>query len=135
MRRTSAAWFRLLLVAGAALLALPAARAADEPAGAKLGTKVANVTLKDAAGKAAALHDLLGKKALVVVTLSFDCPNSTGSSPVLADLARTYTGQGVAFVGVCPCDDEDAASVEKKAKEYKFGFPVYKDDKGAAVEA
>jgi peroxiredoxin len=135
MRRIRSACFRPLLLAGAALLVLSAARAADEPAGAKLGTKIANVTFKDAAGKPATLHDLLGKQALVVVTLNFDCPNCTGYAPVLADLARTYADKGITFVGVCPADDEDAASVEKKAKEYKLGFPVYRDDTGATVEA
>ncbi len=135
MRRTLSAWSRSLLVAGAVCLALGAARAADEPGGAKLGTKIANVTFKDAAGKTAALHDLTGKKAVVIVTFNFDCPNSTGYAPTLAELAKTYGDKGIAFVGVCPSDDEDAVLVAKKAAEYKLGFPFYKDDKGSAVEA
>jgi peroxiredoxin len=135
MPRTRSAWFRPLLVAGAACLALGAARAAADAAGAKLGTKIADVTFKDAAGKPVGLHDLAGKKATVVIVLSFDCPNSTGYSPTLADMARTYGDKGVVFVGVCPSDDEDAALVAKKAGEYKLGFPVYKDDKAAATLA
>ena len=135
MPRTLPAWFRPLLVACAASLALSAAHAADDPGGAKLGTKIANVTFKDAAGKLAALHDLAGKKALVIIVLNFDCPNSTGYSPILADMAKVYADKGAAFLGICPSDDEDAASVAKKAAEYKLGFPVYKDDKGAAALA
>jgi len=134
MPRTVSAWFRSLLVAGAAGLACAAAPAADEPDGAKLSTKIANITFKDAAGKASPLYDLAGKKAVVIVVLNFDCPNSTGYSPTLADMAKTYGDKGVVFIGVCP-EEEDAAAVAKKADEYKLGFPVYKDDKGAAVEA
>jgi peroxiredoxin len=127
MRRIHLAWFCPLLLAGAA-------RAAD-PSDAKLGTKIANVTFQDAAGKTSALHDLTGKKAVVVVTLNFDCPNSTGYSATLVEMAKTYGDKGVVFLGVCPSGDEDAASVAKKSAEYKLTFPVYKDDKGAAVEA
>jgi peroxiredoxin len=127
MRATLSSCLCLLLIAATA-------RADDEP-GAKLGTKIANVTFKDAAGKSSALHDLAGKKAVVVVTLNFDCPNSTGYSATLAELAKTYGDKGVPFIGVCPSADEDAASVAKKAAEYKLDFPVYKDEKGTAVEA
>src|SRR5271166_4569652 len=101
MRRTCSAWFRLLLVAGAAGLACAAAPAADEPDGAKLSTKIANITFKDAAGKTSTLYDLADKKAVVVVFLNFDCPNSTGYSALLADMARNSADKGVAFVGVC----------------------------------
>jgi peroxiredoxin/mono/diheme cytochrome c family protein len=125
--------YRLLLTA-VACLAIGTARAADEPAGAKLGTKIADIAFKDAAGKPSALYDRAGKKAVVVIVLSFDCPNSTGYSPILADMAKAYADKGVAFVGVCTSDD-DAASVARKADEYKLGFTVYRDEKADAVEA
>jgi peroxiredoxin len=126
---------RFLSVCLASLLVVGAARAADEPNGARLGTKIANVAFKDAAGRSIDLHALTGKKALVVIVMSFDCPNSTGYAPTLAGMARTYGDKGVAFVGVSPSDDEDASSLAKKAGEYKLGFPVYRDDKRAVVEA
>jgi peroxiredoxin len=122
----------LALIVAAGLLAF-AAHAA-EPSNAKLGKKIDNFTLKDAAGKAFSLYDLKDKKAIVVVFLSFDCPNSTGYSPTLAQLGKEYTAKGVAFVGVCPCDD-DAAAIEKQAREYALPFPVYRDDKFAAADA
>jgi hypothetical protein len=128
---TSSVW---LLVCAAVLM--PAgARAADDPSGAKLGAKIGDVVFKDAAGKTASLHGLAGKKATVVVFLNFDCPNSTGYSPILADLASRYRDRGVAFVGVCPCGDETAASIAAKAAECRLAFSVYKDDNSAAVEA
>jgi peroxiredoxin len=103
--------------------------------GEKPATKIPNLTFQNPAGKPASLYDFKGKKALVVVVLNFDCPNSTGYAPTLAELARNYSDKGVAFIGVCPCDDDDAASIEKKSAEYKLGFPVYKDDKLAAIKA
>jgi peroxiredoxin len=120
----------------AGLLSGPAVRAEEEPsAGSRLGVRIANVTFKDAAGKMTSLYDLKEKKAVVVVFLSFECPNSTSYSPLLADLARSYGSKGAAFVGVCCTDGEDAASVARHAEEYKLGFPVWKDEQGAAVEA
>jgi mono/diheme cytochrome c family protein/peroxiredoxin len=135
MQRTVSAWVHSLLLVAAAYLIPPSVHAADEPSGAKLGTKIANISFKDAAGKSSALYGLDAKKAVVVVVLNFDCPNSTSYSPILADMAKTYRDKGVTFVGVCPTDDEDAASIARKAGEYKLGFPVYKDDQRAAVEA
>ncbi len=128
MRKLLSASICLVLLAGVV-------SAAEEPAGAKLGSKIGNIGFTDVAGKPVALHDLGGKKAVVVVVLNFDCPNSTGYSPILADMAKTYAAKGVAFVGLCTAEEEDAASLTRKAAEYKLGFPVYKDEKGAAVEA
>jgi len=110
------------------------ANSADEPSNARIGKKIENFTLKDAAGQAMALHDLQGKKAIVVFFLSFDCPNSTGYSPTLIELAQQYGERGVAFLAVCPTDD-DAANIAKQAKEFGLPFPVYRDEKFAATEA
>src|SRR5438309_1384225 len=101
----------------------------------KLGQKIANVTFATADGKKASLYDLKDKEAVVAVFLSFDCPNSTGYAPILADMAKKYAERKVAFVGICCGEDDTPASVAKHAEEFKLGFPVYKDDQGAAVEA
>ncbi len=127
----SAGLCRLSLFA-AALIAAPL-RADNDVPKAMLGKKIDNVVFTDAAGKATGLHDLKDKKAVVVVFLSFDCPMSTGYTPVLAELHKTYSAKGVAFVGVCVCD-EDAAAVAKRTQEFKMPFPVFKDG-GRAAEA
>jgi hypothetical protein len=108
-------------------------RADSEAPNAKLGKRIDNIVFTDAAGKATALHDFKDKKAIVIVFLSFDCPVSTSYSPVLADLHKTYSAKGVAFVGVCPCE-EDAAHVAKQTQEFKLPFAVFKDD-GKAADA
>ncbi len=134
MPHTHSAVPRTLVLALAACLTLQASARGDEGA-ARLGTKIADFSLKDAAGKPVVLRDLKEKKAVVVVFLSFDCPNSTGYSPVLADLAKRYADKGVSFLGVCRADAEDAAALAKHAGEFKLGFPLLRDDNGAAVEA
>jgi len=126
----------MTLATAGACFALPGAAPADDsPTTAKLGTKITNITFGGVAGKTAALYDLQANKAVVVVVLSFDCPNSTGYAPALAELCRTYKDKEVAFLGLCPSDDEDATTIRKKAAEYTLGFPVYKDDKLIAVKA
>ena len=125
----------MLVTAGASFALSGAARADDSFTTAKLGTKIANITFAGVAGKTATLYDFQANKAIVVVVLNFDCPNSTGYAPALAELCRIYRDKGVAFLGLCPSDDEDATTIRKKAAEYTLGFPVYKDDKLIAVKA
>ncbi len=109
-------------------------RAGDSPSTARLGKKIANVTLTDAAGKPFSLYDLADRKAVVILFLSFDCPVSAGYSQPLAALAETYQKRGVAFVGVCPSDD-DAATVARSAREHQIPFPVFKDTAFRATDA
>ncbi len=128
---------RSALVAGvvglAALVCVPAVPG-DEPAPAtdKLNKKIENVTVTAADGKPVALADIKDKKAIVVVFLSFDCPVSNSYATALAGLHKAYDEKGVAFVGVIPGEEAEAA---KKAADYKIPFPVYADPKLAAADA
>jgi peroxiredoxin len=123
----------LFLLAAAFLT--PAVRAEDAPNVDKLNKKIENVALKDAAGKPVGLLDFKDPKAVVVVFLSFDCPVATSYAPILAELAKTYSDRGVAFVGVDSSDDLDSAAIAKQAAEFKIPFPVYKDQQHAAADA
>jgi peroxiredoxin len=127
----SATWLRypLLLVVLVCLLGGRPEAPADRVEGA-----AHDFTLRDAAGRPFALRDLKGKKAAVVVFLSFECPVSTGYAPALAELASAYRGRDVAFVGVSS-GEEPAARVERLATEYGLPFPVYRDERGAAADA
>ncbi len=126
---------RSLLLAAAALVALAGAVNADGPSTANVGKKIANVTFKDAVGKATALHDLKGKKAVVLVFLSFDCPVSTSYSQPLADMAAEFGKQGVAFLGLTTNQDETPAQVARLARDYNLPFPVYLDRGLTAADA
>src|SRR5262249_36821744 len=80
------------------------------------------------------LHDLKDRDAVVVVFLSFDCPVSRGYTANLAELAKTYGERKVAFLGVCP-GDEELAALAKHAEEFALGFPVCRDDTLQAADA
>src|SRR5262249_41526188 len=99
-----------------------------------VGKKVEDVRLTDAAGKALAPHDLKDQKAVVVVFLSFDCPVSRSYAAGLADLAKAYEDRKVAFLAVCPTDDE-AEVVAKLAREFRIPFPVLRDERLTAAAA
>src|SRR5437763_13880000 len=107
---------RIRLFAVLALVtALVTIQAADGPSNDKLNKPIADFTLTDAGGKAVSLHGLKEKKAIVVVFLSFECPVSNSYSDTLAELAKTYGKQNVAFLGVNSSDDGDAAQIAKQA--------------------
>jgi peroxiredoxin len=122
------------LVVAAGLLA-GAARVEDPPSNDKINKKIDNFALRDAKGQPVALYDLKDKKAVVVVFLSFECPVSNSYASTLAELAKTYTEKGVAFLAVNSSDDGDVAQFAKQAAEMKIPFPVLKDERRAAADA
>jgi peroxiredoxin/mono/diheme cytochrome c family protein len=129
----SATWLRypLLLALLACLLAGAPGDRHDSPLGDGADGAVGDVAFRDAAGRRFALRDLKGRKAVVVVFLSFECPVSTGYAPALAELSAAYRDRGVAFVGVSE-GDESAKRVEQLAHEFGLPFPVFRDERGAA---
>ena len=100
----------------------------------KIGSRIDSVSFTPANGKKFNLKDAEGAKAVVVVFLSFDCPNSNAYVAPLGAMAKQFADKGVVFVGVCPTDDS-AEQVARQASEFKAGFPVFKDEKLAAADA
>src|SRR5438067_8721779 len=81
---------------------LTSACSADEsPPNAKFGRKIEPLAVKDATGKEVSVPDVKGRKAAVVVFLSFDCPVSNSYAAQLAELAKTYGEAKVSFVALC----------------------------------
>jgi peroxiredoxin len=120
---------RTLLAVAAALLVPSGRPRADAPANVeKVNKKIDPFSLKDGAGKRVGLADYKDKKLVVVVFLSFDCPVSASYSPLLAELAGTYAGKGVAFLGVNSSDEDSGAEIARKARDFKIPFPLLKDE-------
>jgi peroxiredoxin len=115
------------------LLTVGSLAQAGETAPPVIGRTVRPLTLPDAAGQAFSLDRLKGKKASVVVFLSFDCPVSTSYMPTLDDLARQYADRDVAVVGIVPGEEEGQA--RQHAQEYHARFPLLRDEKFAATAA
>lgn len=128
-----------VLLIGAILVSLLAsfatAQTAKAPSTANVGKQIVNIAFKDEAGKTAHLHDLRGKKAIVLVFLSFECPVSNSYAQPLADMASEFSKHGVQFIGLTTNEEETAADVAKRAREFALQFPVYRDDKLAAADA
>ena len=124
----AAASFAAVAATVVGLLSAPAG--AEEIESAKLGQKMSDVSLIDHTGKKATVHDLAGTKATVFVFLSYECPISTSYSTTLTEMAKRYGEKGVSFVGLCASEAETAESVERQAREFKLGFPVFHDPHG-----
>ncbi|MBY0230692.1 MAG: redoxin domain-containing protein [Gemmataceae bacterium] len=118
-----------------AALLLASSIRADAPADVdRLNKKIDDFSLPAADGKDWSLSSLKGKKAVVVVFLSFDCPVSSAYSPTLAELHKTYSAKGVGFVGIDASDDLTPAEIAKQAEEFKLPFPVLKDARHKAAD-
>jgi peroxiredoxin len=111
-------------------LAIPS-HAGPDPKG--IGQKIGAFRLERTGDAPFSLQEVKGKKAVVVVFLSFDCPVSNSYIAALTELAGSYRDKGVAVIGICPATD--AQAVDRSAKDYKPGFPVYADEKLAAADA
>jgi peroxiredoxin len=134
MHRTRIRIRLAVLVTLASAMFAGAPRADQAPSTDKLNKKIEDFTLQDGAGKAVSLYGLKDRKAVVVVFLSFDCPVSTSYSTALTGLARTYEKRGVAFLAVNSSDEDDAATLARKAEEHKLPFPLLKDDRHTAAD-
>jgi peroxiredoxin len=122
---------RLLVLAS---LLAPAAAATDQTDQTnrtdrtdKAGYTVAPFTLPDSAGKQSSLGDYKGKKAIVVVFLGTQCPINNAYLPRLAELHKTYSVRGVAFLAVNSNRHDTPQRVAEHAREHKIPFPVLKD--------
>jgi hypothetical protein len=123
--------FRIAACCAFLSLCIPAPVRAEEDPG-EIGRKIRPLRCSRAGGSSFALEELKGKKAVVVVFLSFDCPISNSYVAPLSDLARAYRDMDVAFLGVCAAGEEALA---RSGKEFRPGFPVVRDDRGEAVNA
>jgi peroxiredoxin len=123
-------WLSVLLTPASGV----ARAAAPTPRAGAIGAKVANFSLAAPPGKPFALHEMKDRKAIVVVFLSFECPVCTSYLTALREIARSYEARGVAFVGICPTRDDEAA-IQRQARDFKVGFPVLRDDTFAAADA
>lgn len=119
------------------LLFLPTSERAESdtgPSTAMLGKRIDDFRLADLEGQRWSLQALAGKRATVLVFLSFECPVSAGYSQPLNDLARKFQEKGVAVVGIVP-GTNSVAEVTRQAGEYKVAFRVLLDPKFDAVSA
>ena len=109
--------------------------AGDRPIDRGVGEPVADVSLKDAAGKAVRLRDLAGEKATVVVFVATGCPVGDLYLPRLGELAREYGPKGVNFVAIDSSRGEEPRQVAEHMDRHGAAFPVLIDGGHAAADA
>lgn len=107
---------------------------AEEPAQAKIGATIPNLTFKTPA-KTFRLHEGKDNKATVIVFLSFACPISNSYAKPLTDLANEFGPRGVAFIGVTVNPDETHEEIATQVRDFKIPFPVVKDSDLSIADA
>lgn len=98
-----------------------------------LGTPAPAFTLPAIDGTTVSIDDFDGAAVLVVAFLCNHCPYVRHVEDALAALAREYTDQGVAFVGICSNDaeaypDDAPAGLAQQARRAGFTFPYLIDE-------
>jgi peroxiredoxin len=110
--------------------------AAAEPLA--LGKTAPDFSLPNASAGAGvvSLKDTLTKNRLTVILfIATRCPVSQAYDTRMAQIAKDYAGEGVAFLGVNSNKNEDSAEIAQHAKEHGFTFAVLKDDKNLVADA
>jgi peroxiredoxin/mono/diheme cytochrome c family protein len=125
----------MIAALGIWMLAAPLEAAEKEPSKAKLGEKISGLSFLDDKGNSVSLDALRGKKATVVVFLSFECPVSNSYSQPLADMAKEYGKHGVSFIGFSTNQEETRSQLAKYRKDFDLNFPVYLDTDYKAANA
>ena len=124
---------RLLALATACVLALPAALAGQD-VGLPLGTAAPAVTLADLDGKTVDLGQYLGKQPVLLEFWATWCPLCKALEPSLKAAHAKY-GTTVKFVAVGVGVNETPASIKRHLANHPLPFPVLYDASGAAVRA
>jgi peroxiredoxin len=125
-------WPAVLLLAPLAVTLSAAAGRAPRPAVSPcpVGGSVSGISFRDVGGKAYASAALHGRRAVVFIFLSTECPVSKGYASRLQALQRDYAGRGVLVVGVDSNYAESRSTLMSQARERGFSFPMVKDNGG-----
>ncbi len=84
-------------------------------------------SLKDVNGNERNFSDVTHEKAVVLMFVATDCPNSNTYAPVLARLYRDYSPRGIAFFNVYSDPSESAATVRKHDADFETPFAALLD--------
>ena len=94
---------------------------------ARVGGKINDFTLKDFRGRPRSLKDLAEAKLVVVAFVGTECPLSNLYQLRLAELAKKFEAQGVAFVGINSNQQDSITEVATHAQRHNIPFPILKD--------
>ncbi|HEX8984216.1 MAG TPA: redoxin domain-containing protein [Bryobacteraceae bacterium] len=98
----------------------------------KLGAKVDEFTVRDAAGASVPFSSLRGP-VTVVTFVSVQCPVSNSYNERMNAIYKEYSGRGVKFVFINANHSESAEEVFAHARDH-FAFPVYRDENNVVAD-
>jgi peroxiredoxin/mono/diheme cytochrome c family protein len=87
----------------------------------------ASLSLYDASGRLHTAKEIAGKKAVVYVFTTTDCPVTSSYIPELNRIAAEFGPRGVAFYAVHSDPTHSREHVRKFATEYQLAFPALMD--------
>lgn len=88
-------------------------------------------SLSDTAGRVHTPADWVGKRAVVLLFVSTDCPLSNRYVPEMNHIASTYTPRGVAFYAVQGDATVPLDQVRAHVKDFGYTFPYLMDPEEA----
>ncbi|EWH10824.1 thiol-disulfide isomerase and thioredoxin [Catenovulum agarivorans DS-2] len=106
----------------------------------ELGTKAIDFNLPATDGTSVSLASLQPRKALVVLFICNHCPYVIHIAPKLAELAKAYQQQGVAFVAINSNDaeqypDDSFDKMKEEAQRRGYTFPYAFDETQQVAKA
>ena len=132
---------QLLLSLVLLLLGLSNRHAEGNKSEVSLDAKVPNFTLKDYTGKEYSLYKSLNPESLgvnhkgaVVMFISTQCPVSNSYNERIADLYKTYSRKGIAFLAINANSGESIEEIASHSRRHGFEFPVLKDWKNVIAD-
>ena len=85
------------------------------------------MSLLDSEGKLHTSQEWAGKKAVVLLFVTTDCPLSNAYVPELNRMERDYAPQGVVFYAIQGDATTPVEEVRRHVKEFGYGFPYLLD--------
>src|ERR1041385_232475 len=102
----------------------------------KIGEGAPSFTLKNYDGKEYDLKKVLKEdKFTVLIFMSTECPVSDGYNDRMEKLYESFSGKGVAVIGINANKEEDVKRIAEHSKEHGFKFPVLKDVQNKIADA
>ena len=93
----------------------------------ELAALALHFSLPDTAGRLHTEREWAGKRAVVLVFTTTDCPIGNRYVPELNRIAREYAARGVALFGVHSDPSQTPEEVRRYARGYRLEFPLLYD--------
>ncbi|MEE8170950.1 MAG: redoxin family protein, partial [Phycisphaerae bacterium] len=100
----------------------------------RVGETLADVALRDLAGKPVRLLDYHTDKVLVITYTGLGCPISGRFAPRLEALSAKYAKKGVRFVGINANPQDKLQAIASEMKELGVTFPICQDHEQALTK-